>query len=121
MIRASVIHSAVLNACSTNALKIKIYYTIPVQRICFFQNIFMHLYGNLYSTARTCITTSYDFVMRNPIEGYIEYMLHGLLGAVGSAVLHDHVIATTCYYYADAPAPLAEKFNFQRWLGGSYV
>ena len=30
MIRASVIHSAVLNACSTNALKIKIYYTIPV-------------------------------------------------------------------------------------------
>ena len=70
MIRASVIHSAVLNACSTNALKIKIYYTIPVQRICFFQNIFMHLYGNLYSTARTCITTSYDVVMRNPIEGY---------------------------------------------------
>ena len=47
------------------------------------------------------------------------YMVYCLLGAVGSAV--DQVIATTTTYYADAPAPLAEKFNFQRWLGGSYV
>ena len=70
MIRASVIHSAVLNACSTNALKIKIYYTIPVQRICFFQNIFMHLYGNLWSFWLYVGNTSYDVVACNPIEGY---------------------------------------------------
>ena len=79
MIRASVIHSAVLNACSTNALKIKIYYTIPVQRICFFK-IFSCICMAIYAPAATTTVASPRLAFKAVVWGGSAYRRHNADG-----------------------------------------